>query len=195
MMRWLALVVVSAGVLVVACVSDAVDTTCPEYCSFVTAECKDADAQYVLKPGTTDQMPACLAICMHFPPARTAGSNSIACRKTAASSASEIKDMKAHHARCMDAGPFSEMCGGTVANFCRVEQALCPGSPFATEAACAAALPMVMKDAFDTMGINDLGVPDQSSKLCRFYHVEKALEDPGLHCPHTNSPVSPICLN
>lgn len=122
------------------------------------------------------------------------GGNSIACRKGAATSANEVKaDKAAHHARCMDAGPFSPRCGGMIANFCKVELALCPGMPFPSEAACNSALPMVMKDGFDVSNVNDPMTPSRNSKLCRFYHIEKATEDPVTHCPHANSPTSPVC--
>src|SRR5258706_15274257 len=94
----------------VACVSDAADPTCPEYCAAILKECTGPDVQYVVSGD--DAMPACLAICGKFPLARDAGNNSIACRKTATSSASELRaDAKMHHARCVDAGPFSDICG------------------------------------------------------------------------------------
>jgi hypothetical protein len=179
-------------VALVACVSDVPDPTCPEYCNAILKECKDADAQYVTTGG--DPMPSCLAICGKFPLSRDAGSNSIACRKTAISSASELTGAM-HHARCLDAGPFSDMCGGVVQNFCHLETALCPGNPYANEGTCLTAFPMIAKDNSDVMTVNDPAVPTQNSKLCRFYHIEKATEDPVLHCPHTNAPVSPICVN
>lgn len=194
-MRFVSAVFGSALIALVACVSDAPDTTCNQYCDAITKECKDLDAQYV-NNASGDPVPACLAICGRIPLSRDAGQNSIACRMTATSSASELRgDPKMHHLRCIDAGPFSDMCGGIVQNFCRLDLALCTNGPFATEAACTMGFPMIPKDQTDVMGINDPTITTQNSKLCRLYHVEKATEDPTLHCPHTNAPVSPICVN
>lgn len=194
-MRWITGAIGSALIALVSCVSDAPDTTCPDYCAAVNKECMGLDAQYV-NNASGDPSAACNAICAKIPLSRDAGSNSIACRAAAASSASELRaDPKMHHLRCIDAGPFSDMCGGIVQNFCKLETAICAGNPYATEAACLSAFPMIAKDNTDVMGINDPTITTQNSKLCRLYHIEKATEDPTLHCPHTSAPVSPICVN
>jgi hypothetical protein len=92
----------------------------------------------------------------------------------------------------MDAGPFSEICGGRIANFCRINLAQCGMTVFGSQQECESAMAGVV-DGLDK-GVNDDVVPGANTKLCRFYHLEKAFESATLHCPHTKAPVSPVCV-
>lgn len=183
-----------AGAAVLSCVSSDSEQVCRSYCQDIAAECKGADAQYAARTGdANDFVTTCLSVCAAFPKTGGKVGDTLECRRAALTTASEAKaDPKAHHQHCVESGPFSDLCGGTVANFCALEEALCPGNPFANRDACAGAFTTV-PDGPTTMGINDPEVATANTKLCRGYHLEKSTEDATTHCPHTSAPNSPVC--
>lgn len=188
-MRFLSIALLLGFVGMVACVSDAPDTSCEDYCVKVNKVCVGSDAQFVTATGTMDPMPSCRAICALYPKDKTSTS-SLKCRVDQLTQSSEGKVPL--HQVCMDAGPFSDACGGRVTNFCNIDVALCGTIAFASEAACETAMSGVT-DGLDK-GVND-PITMVNTKLCRFYHVEKTTESATVHCPHTKAPVSPICVN
>jgi hypothetical protein len=193
-MRWFGFVFVIGAASIVACVGDAPDTSCDAYCAQIANVCTGSDAQYVFLTGTMDTSSSCHAICALFPKTMEAIGNSQKCRADQLTLVDEAKGNAMQvHQHCMDAGPFSEICGGRNANFCRIDIAQCGATAFGTQADCEAAFANV-PDGLDK-GVNDSGVPAINTKACRFYHVEKTTEAVMTHCPHTKAPVSPVCVN
>jgi len=175
-----------------ACISDAPDNSCDSYCSAMAKACAGSDAQYVFATGTMDPTASCKAICAQFPKTGDVTGNTQKCRAAQLSTVDEAKgNAMMVHQRCMDSGPFSEICGGGVANYCRLNLAICSAFPaFGSQQDCETALTPIA-NGFDK-GVNDDGVPSLNTKVCRFYHIEKATDVAATHCPHTKSP-SPVC--
>ena len=183
----------SLAATTIACVSEAPDTSCEVYCKQITTACAGSDAQYTFLTGSMSAIEACNAACATFPKTMETTGNTQKCRAAQLTLVDEAKGNPAEvHTRCMEAGPFSEICGGRVANFCRYDISVCGMTAFGSQQACESAFGSVA-DGLDK-GVNDNGVPSLNTKACYFYHLQKATEPNGtaLHCRHTKVP-SPVC--
>lgn len=182
------------AIALVACVSDSADSSCSTYCATINKACTGSNAQFTFQTGTMDPSQACLALCPLLPQTGQAVGNTLKCRANQLSLVDEAKgDPATLHARCMDAGPFSEICGGRIANFCKLDAVQCGTMAFGSEQACESAMAGV-KPGLD-QGVNDAPVPAVNTAVCRFYHLLKTVESAQTHCPHTRAPMSPVCVN
>lgn len=146
----------------------AVDLTCDNYCSVVTANCNGVNAQY----GTDTCKPSCEA----FPPGTAAdmAGNTLGCRIYHAGAAKDAPEM-----HCTHAGPGGGgVCGDNCEGFCGIAAAACPGT-FADDAACMAACKL-----YDMSESYDAGDQGGNTFACRLYHLTVATVFPEAHCPH-----------
>ena len=148
--------------------------SCADYCTDITANCKDADGQYFA--GMDGGMASCMTACAGFPVGTAAdmAGNTLGCRSYHAGAAAG--DPATH---CPHAGPGgAAVCGMNCEGFCSVAVDVC-GSTYADETACMTEctgfMDTVRYDTTQTMG---------DTLACRLYHLTAAAVDPTTHCPH-----------
>ncbi|MFT5430903.1 MAG: hypothetical protein ACI9OJ_001582, partial [Myxococcota bacterium] len=161
------------------CVAPVVaDPSCTEYCTAVTANCTDGNAQYA-------DMDACMAYCGTWAqlPVGTAADtsgNTVGCRTYHAGVAGTDGDTSAA-VHCAHAGPTGgDVCGTWCENYCQLSATNCDGQ-FAADAECATACA-----AYETSG--DPGDTSGDTVHCKIYHLGVAGSDgatsAATHCPH-----------
>jgi hypothetical protein len=156
--------------------------SCAGYCDTVTANCKDANAQY---PDPATCPTACEGLLAvkgwaSGALADTSG-NTLGCRTYHAGAA---KDAPAVH--CAHAGPFGgDVCGSYCDNYCDLMGAACP-TEYADNAAC--------QTACKAFAAGTPGDKTGDTMQCRLYHASVAVGDAATHCPHAKQSPDAVCV-
>jgi hypothetical protein len=158
------------------------DPTCEEYCASITANCKDANAQYA------DEA-ACLTQCADMLAdqaidlgslADTAG-NTLGCRIYHAGASANDAATHCSHAGQLGGG----VCGTYCENYCDFMTAACPGDTFSGGSCPTVCAGFTSGTPGDTNG---------DSLQCRLYHASVALSDATTHCPHAKQDPDAVCV-
>ncbi len=189
--------VVATGLVaihVASCVSGDASSTCPDYCTNITATCVGDNTQY-------KDEPMCERMCavMEAGTPGQATADTVACRQLNVRSAKDAPDGSAQqHSACVTGGPAASCCSGTVQQcqceaFCNLDLALCTGSNAAYQSlsdcttACA-----TWGGSFDGPLFGSTG----NTLQCRTYHLDLSQTgqpaDLVTHCKHTAA-ISGVC--
>jgi hypothetical protein len=159
----------------------AIELTCANYCTRITANCTGTNQQFGM-------MSQCMATCTSYPlgaAADTAGAT-LGCRLYHAGTPA-MTDPAVH---CRHAGPGGDgACGANCLGFCTLVLGSCTGANAqyggdmnTCMTACGGYATTPLYNSMQTGG---------DTFACRLYHATVASADPGNHCAHTAADSGP----